>query len=373
MPTNSRFPTISDDAVEELRKTIGKKMEKTVVWLTECNEDAIRHYAHGIGDDNPLWLDSEYGKQSKYKDNIAPPSILHAMTPMNAYHGLPGIHAMYAGGSWTWHLPMTVGTKIRTESYLKDLVEHKTRFSGKSIQQIVHFDFFNQNNEKVAECEQWAFRTERDSAREKGEKYENIKLDKEYTDAEIEAISEQYVNEYVRGGDTLYWEDVKIGDEIPSILKGPMTVTGFLAFVQGWGGIFIRSHKLLYKLLKKAPSASIPNAQNIPDVPERVHWEDELATRVGAPAPYDYGPERISWMTHILTNWIGDDGWLYKLNARIRRHNPVGDLLTITAQVTDKYEKDGKFMVAVEIRAVTQDDEISCEGGGVVILPTRAG
>jgi hypothetical protein len=41
---------------------------------------------------------------------------------------------------------------------------------------------------------------------------------------------------------------------------------------------------------------------------KRVHWEDELATRVGTPAAYDYGPERCSWMSHQLTNWMGDAG-----------------------------------------------------------------
>ena len=31
---------------------------------------------------------------------------------------------------------------------------------------------------------------------------------------------------------------------------------------------------------------------------------------VGAPGAYDYGPERCSWLTHHLTNWMGDDGFL---------------------------------------------------------------
>ena len=47
-----------------------------------------------------------------------------------------------------------------------------------------------------------------------------------------------------------------------------------------------------------------------PTVPERVHWEEEFALEVGAPGAYDYGPERCSWLTHHLTNWMGDDGFL---------------------------------------------------------------
>jgi crotonobetainyl-CoA:carnitine CoA-transferase CaiB-like acyl-CoA transferase len=41
-----------------------------------------------------------------------------------------------------------------------------------------------------------------------------------------------------------------------------------------------------------------------------VHWDEEFAREVGAPGAYDYGPERCSWLTHHLTNWMGDDGFL---------------------------------------------------------------
>jgi len=54
--------------------------------------------------------------------------------------------------------------------WLKDLVEHETRFAGRSIQQIYRCEFYNQNRELVAEGDSWCFRTERDTARERGTK-----------------------------------------------------------------------------------------------------------------------------------------------------------------------------------------------------------
>ena len=52
---------------------------------------------------------------------------------------------------------------------------------------------------------------------------------------------------------------------------------------------------------------------------------DPLSGRpVGAPGAYDYGPERCSWLTHHLTNWIGDDGFLRQHSTKIRNHNPLG-------------------------------------------------
>jgi acyl dehydratase len=115
----------------------------------------------------------------------------------------------------------------------------------------------------------------------------------------------------------------------------------------------------------------IPNSYNIPDVPERVHWEDEMAQAVGTPAAYDYGPERVSWMSHLMTNWIGDDGWLSGLNAKIVRHNPVGDTLYLSGTVTKKYQKDGQAFVHCDLLAVNQDGERSCEAEAVALLPLK--
>ena len=45
-------------------------------WCYEATRNNIRHYAHGIGDDNPLWCDPEYAAKSQYGGIIALPSFL---------------------------------------------------------------------------------------------------------------------------------------------------------------------------------------------------------------------------------------------------------------------------------------------------------
>ncbi len=368
------FPIITDEALQALRERIGKKIERTLEpWVREVTADAIRHYAHGIGDDNPLWTDPDYAAKSPYGTLIAPPTFLYATDRIISGYvgGLPGVHAMFAGTDWSWFLPIKIGQRIRTEVYLKDLVEHKTSYAGRSIQQIYHGDFFDQEGRKLAECDSWCFRTERATAREKGKKYRDIKARKVYSQEEIKTISEMYEKEEVRGNRTRYWEDVNQGDSLPTILKGPMTVTGFIAYVQGWGGLYIRAHKLAFEQSRKHPGLGIPNSYGIPDVPERVHWEDELAMAIGTPGAYDYGPERVSWMGHLMTNWIGDDGLLSTLSARIVRHNPVGDTLWISGRVTRKYRKGNRGYVECELLAKNQDEELSCEAEATAILPLR--
>lgn len=368
------FPKIRDEDLRQLRKRIGVPIENTLEpWVSEATRDAIRHYAHGIGDDNPLWCDPDYAAGTRHGGIIAPPTFLFAASRIVSGYvgGLPGIHAMFAGTDWTWHRTIRRGDEIRTEAHLKDLIERDTRFSGRAVQQIYHVDFFNQDDEPLAACDSWCFRTERSTAREKGTKYNKEATRKVYTDEEIQQVTKMYAEEEVRGSTPRYWEDVREGEALPPIVKGPMTITGFICYVQGWGGLYVRAHKLAFKTFMKHPGLGIPNAYNIPDVPERVHWDEEMARAVGTPDAYDYGPERISWMGHMMTNWIGDDGFLKQLNAKVVRHNPVGDTLTLNGKVTAKSREGDQHLVTCSLEALNQDGEQSCVAEAVAVLPSR--
>ncbi len=372
-----RFPKITAEGVEELSKRIGVKIEKTVEpWCYEATRDNIRHYAHGIGDDNPLWCDPEYAKNTRYGDVIALPSFLFATSRIISGYvgGLPGVHAMWSGADWTWHKPIYRNTEIRTEAYLKDLVEHKTRFAGRAIQQIYHVDFYDaKTGDMLAEADSWCFRTDRDHARENGTKYTEARSRpvRVYTDEELAEYTKYYEQETIRGAETRFWDDVAEGEELPTMVKGPMTVTGFVAYAQCWGGLYIRANKLPWKLQQKHPGAGIKNRFGIPDCPERVHWEEEFALEVGAPGAYDYGPERTSWLQHQITNWMGDDGFLSQAKCQVRRHNPEGDIILIHGEVARKYEKDGRYFVEIRQRAEQQDGELSAIGSAIVELPKR--
>ncbi|WP_460794409.1 hypothetical protein [Nocardioides pacificus] len=40
---------------------------------------------------------------------------------------------------------------------------------------------------------------------------------------------------------------------------------------------------------------------------------------------YDYGGMRETWLTHAVTDWMGDDAWLWKLSCQHRKFNYMGD------------------------------------------------
>ena len=374
--TEEKFPKITEDGLAALRRRIGVKIENTVEpWCYEATRDNIRHYAHGIGDDNPLWCDPDYAKQTRFGDVIAPPSFLFATSRIISGYvgGLPGVHAMWSGADWTWHRPVPRNTEVRTEAWLKDLVEHDTRFAGRAIQQIYHVKFYDPDDNLLAEADSWCFRTDRDQAREKGTKYTEVRArePRVYSQEELDTYFRFYEQETIRGGEPRFWDDVREGEDLPTMVKGPMTVTGFIAYAQGWGGLYIRANKLAWRQVASHPGLGIKNRRGIPDCPERVHWEEEFALQVGAPGAYDYGPERCSWLTHQITNWMGDAGFLQKAKCQVRRHNPVGDVILINSTVVRKFVEDGKAMVEISQRAVNQDGELSAMGSAIVELPRR--
>src|SRR3981189_3095644 len=235
--TERKFPKITEEGLAALRQRMGVKIGVTVEpWCYEATRDNIRHYAHGIGDDNPLWCDPQYASKTKYGDVVAPPSFLLACDRIVSGYvgGLPGIHAMFAGCDFTWHQPSLRNTEIRASAYLKDLVEHETKFAGRSIQQIYHVDFHDSKGNLLAAANTWCFRTDRDIARESGTKYTELrkKPAKVYSDDELRQIFELYEREEVRGAKPRYWQDVAVGTKLPRMVKGPMTVTGFIAYPQ---------------------------------------------------------------------------------------------------------------------------------------------
>jgi acyl dehydratase len=306
---------------------------------------------------------------------IAPPSFVFALNRVLSGYvgGLPGVHAMWSGADITWHRPLQIGVRIRCEARLKDLVEHQTSFAGRAIQQIYQVDFFDQDDHHLVSADSWCFRTERDAARELGTKYEAAKEEPApYNREDIEEVWARYAAETVRGAEPRYVEEAQVGEELPPMVKGPMTVTGFIAFAQGWGGLYIRANRLAWQQQQKHPGLGIPDRFGIPDVPERVHWDDHLARLVGTPRAYDYGPERCSWLIHHLTDWMGDDGFLVNHQSKIRRHNPVGDIVSIEGRVQSIGKDDaGSPVVEIEQRAVNQDGELSALGTGIVRLPSR--
>ena len=169
-----------------------------------ATRDAIRHWAHGIGDRNPYWA----------VEGVAPPTILFALDRIVSGYvgGLPGIHAMYAGTDFRWSGDR-VDDRIVGDSVLHALIEKPSKFAKRAIQQIYRTTFKNQRGEIVCEADSWCFRTERETARERG-KYKSEGPHR-YSADELAAIKRSYETEAIRGATARCGTTLTVGEAMP--------------------------------------------------------------------------------------------------------------------------------------------------------------
>ena len=362
----------TEEELARIRAKIGQKVTiNEPPHLTEVTRDAVRHWAQATGDRNPLFLDEAYARASRHGSLLAPPCQLYAYSRISIGYrgGLPGVHSFFAGSHWRWHEPIKVGQPITPEVTFKGLDELPSRFAGRMFKQISLIQYINGEGRELAQADSWGMRVERVAARKKG-KYKKLVLAEPYTRERIEEIAQRYAEEKCRGSDTPCFDDVKPGDAIPQIIRGPYTATIAVAFEQAWGGLYIKAHGYWFDYLRRHPAAGIPNSYNIPEPPEAVHWDSPLARSVGVPEAYDYGPERVAWVATMLTNWVGDDGFVKELYCEVRRFNMIGDLTTCRGKVVSKDEAAGT--VKLDVEAVDQRGDTTAFGWAVVRLPRRA-
>lgn len=372
--TDELYGRITDDGLARLRERMDEIIDEPDQYVHEATLDTIRHWAHGIGCTDPLYTDESYAQRGPYGGLVAPPSFLYATSRIVSGYvgGLPGVHAMYSGTDWEWHRPIRRGDRIHPESWLSDLVERDTDFAGRAIQQIYTTEFYNQDDELLASADSWCFRTERHTASEEHQKYESEGLElADWNEDDIARFADHYRKEQPRGDEPRYFETVSVGDELDTLLKGPMSVTSIISFDQGWGGLYIRAHGRMFDMVDAHPALGTENRFGVPEPPERVHWDHDFAERVGVPAAYDYGPERVSWLSHVAQHWMGDYGILRNLYAEVRRHNLLGDVTWCSGEVVDTYVEGDRHLVDVSLVGRDQRDETTITGEATVQLPTE--
>ena len=94
-------------------------------------------------------------------------------------------------------------------------------------------------------------------------------------------------------------------------MKGPLTLTGIVGFVMGWGSPLCPTNRIASLYLAEHPGARLhDDRMNVPDTLEGPHWEPYLARKGGMGGCYDFGAQRVCWLAHLLTDWCGDDGFL---------------------------------------------------------------
>lgn len=363
---------ITEEALQEFKRRIGTKLRIGNIFNELACKEAIRKFVDGIGDPNPLWRDEEYVRGTRYGRLAAPPSWLYSVFPTWVLQGLPGVHAFHSGNDWRFHKPILVGDTITPECVFTGFEEKKSEFSGRTVMEYQHSRFTNQRNELVAETDLWLVRAERGAARGKG-KYSQIQLPHPWTEEEMKKVEEEVLAEEVRGAQVRYWEDVEVGEELRPVVKGPLGLTDIIAFCVGAAPVQLAAHGVSLRLYRRHPAWAFRDSTTCALEPVYgVHYNKAAANAAGLPYPYDVGVQRQSWLIHLLTNWMGDEGWLKKNYAEYRRFVYLSDVVWLKGKVTGKHiDEDGEPCVDIETHAMNQRGEDVMPGHSTVALPSR--
>ena len=366
--------SMSEESLAEFRRRVGKELRVHQGNELACKE-TIRKWADGIGDVNPLYRDEEYAQKTRYGCLVAAPSWLYSVYPTFVQQGLPGVHAFHSGNDWEFYRPVLLGDQLTPQALFTGFEEKTSKFAGKMIMEYQEGKYYNQRNELVAKAKVWAVRAERRAAREKG-KYSKIELPHPWTDEELKRIEDEVLAEEIRGANIRYWEDVKVGEELPQLVKGPLGLSDELAFfaamATGPGGA-PPAHGAALRMYHRHPNWSFRDPDTYALEPiAGVHWNLNAAKNAGLPSCYDLGVQRNSFVIQLLTNWIGDEGWLKRCYAEYRSFFYFSDVLWFRGKVIDKYaDEQGEHCVDIDISGYNQRGENTAPGKATVILPSR--
>jgi acyl dehydratase len=362
---------ITDETLAAARALIGAKL-RPEQFLRDASVDSITIFSNGIGDLNPLFRDQEYARWTRFGGVIAHPCFpwVHHW-PGRSYWGLPGVHGFGVVIDCEFFRHVRPGDRMNIWNRVLDVQEKPSRFSGRMAMQYVESTYTNQRDEMICRALGLTARHERSAAREKG-KYNEIKTHV-YTDAERALIDEKVLSECerIRGPHTRHWEEVRVGDSIDEIVRGPLSLSDTMAFViaSGRGA----AHGVLLRQAAKHPKHFIRNKEAGGGIEYTGigHHRESFAKQVGVPGMYDYLPQRTSWFATAITNWMGDDAELKRLRMEARMFNLQGDTTFITGTIAKKYLKDRCALVDIEMRGTNQRGELTSPGFATVMLPSR--
>jgi acyl dehydratase len=141
-----------------------------------------------------------------------------------------------------------------------------------------------------------------------------------------------------------YFEDINVGDELPQLVKGPMTT----AHIVRWSAAMENWHPIHYDWRYATQH------DKLPDVVVNGSWKQHV-------------------MIQLVTDWAGETGWPWKVAIQFRGMNLPGDTLTAWGRVKGKEERGAFGLVQLEIGLRSQKNVEGTPGTALVVMQKRNG
>lgn len=386
----STIGRITDEAIAQMRQRIGFP-NPTVRhgWLDEPHNiyasfDAFRRFAIYSGNDNPLFVKEDYPKGTRWGESIAPLGFEGSMglkrpKPMSAEFeretrsALRGVQLFRSGGESFYFAPITSGQKLYVSRYVSGVEVKTSTFGGRSAIVENEINYWNDDDVVLVKGTETFVHIERVQSADKAKK-RSEPIVTHYTDEDLKAIEDSYDNEYRRGADTWYIEDVTVGERLPTMVKGPLTITDMINFFMGagWYSYGAPPFRLAHENRKQLRGFYSKNQYNAWDALMRIHWESDLVKDVGVAGIYDVAVVRQAMLNHYCTNIAGDDAWIYRVKFDLRKFNYVGDTTWVHGAVTDaRIDPVLGPAIEVDLVGINQRGEENIGGSATILVASR--
>jgi acyl dehydratase len=355
---------VLDEFIDAARSVVGEvvTVEKslTTQYNEEATRDTIRHYAWGTTDLNPLWLNEEYGRRSRFGQIVAPPTFAYSIVlPTLPVYNIPfrkrvDFAVVYGGTSWSFYQPIFLGDRLHATGRLLNAELKTSKTVGRMVLVTPETSYYNQRHELVARgvAKQLRFLPQQGDASKTSELQGRKREESTRAELSPEALAEQASR---RGAEPLYWDDVKEGENLPDVAKGALRMTDIIRWNAGtYGPPFLST--------RVTSSGELMGAG---------HYDAEIAESVGIPGAYDNGPLRAGWLSQLITNWMGDWGDLVRLEYSLRLFNVVGDVNTVKGRVSTKRMAGEEGLIDLDVAIENHRGLRSGEGTATVRLPVR--
>jgi acyl dehydratase len=98
-----------------------------------------------------------------------------------------------------------------------------------------------------------------------------------------------------------------------------------------------------------------------------IHIDIDFAKRAGMPDVFAHGMLSMAYLGRLLTNWVPQTA-IRRFAVRFTAITHVGDAVTCSGKVVEKYEQAAEELVRLEIKVMNQNGELKVLGEAVVAL-----
>ncbi len=98
-----------------------------------------------------------------------------------------------------------------------------------------------------------------------------------------------------------------------------------------------------------------------------LHIDVDAARKAGMTDVFGHGMLSMAYLGRLITNWVPQTA-VRSLNVRFVGITHLGNIVTCTGKVVEKYEKDGARLVRVDIQAANQYGDLKTAGEALVAL-----